>query len=129
MNIASIERLEDRRLMSVSLSGATSLGNLNGRQTFADSLNATSNAQDVRKFTMLLAGTFGASMTGLSANADVELIRDTNNNSIVDSGEVLASAAHTGRPPKRSQTRRWRRVRITCAPSCLRPARRPTTCR
>src|SRR2546423_7747044 len=96
VSYAVIERLEDRRLMSVSLSGATNLGTLTGRRTFADSVNGSTNTQDVRKFTMAVAGTFSASLSGLSANADLQLIKDTNNNLIVDSGETLATSANTG---------------------------------
>src|SRR3954470_4246412 len=89
---SSVERLEDRRLLSVSLSGATNLGTLNGRKSFTDSLTASTNTQDLRKFTMSAAGTFTASLTGLTANADIQLIKDANNNGVVDTGETVASS-------------------------------------
>jgi hypothetical protein len=90
-----VERLESRRLLSVSLSGATNLGAFNGRSTFNDSLSS-SNMSDVRKLTLAVAATLKASLSGLSANADLQLIKDANSNLIVDSGEVLANSAHTG---------------------------------
>src|SRR5439155_18743239 len=48
------------------------------------------------KLTLAVAATFKATLSGLSANADLQLIKDANGNLVVDSGETLASSAHTG---------------------------------
>ena len=50
MGNVRIEQLESRRLLAVSLSGASNAGTLIGRSTFSDSLSS-SNTSDVRKFT------------------------------------------------------------------------------
>src|SRR3954464_2503393 len=90
------EPLESRRLLAaVRLSGAVNVGTLSGRSSFSDSLTA-SNLADMRKFTLSAAGTFSAALAGLAQNADLQLIKDTNNNSLVDTGETLAPSAHAG---------------------------------
>src|SRR5439155_5047961 len=93
--ISSFESLESRRLLAVSLSPNTNVGALIGRSTFNDSLTST-NLSDVRKFTLSAAATFKANLTGLTANADLQLVKDTNNNLVVDTGETLATSALTG---------------------------------
>src|SRR5438034_2286590 len=90
-----IEPLESRRLLAVSLSGATNLGPFGGRSVYSDSLSST-NTQDVRKFTLASAATFNATLTGLTANADLALIKDSNNNLLVDTGETLATSLKSG---------------------------------
>ncbi len=91
-----LEPLESRRLLAaVSLAGAANAGTLTGRSSFNDSLTAT-NLADVRKFTLSAAATFSAAISGLSQNADLQLIKDTNNNLLVDAGETLATSAHSG---------------------------------
>jgi hypothetical protein len=93
------DHLEPRRLMAVSLSGATNIGALAGRSSFSDSLSSTNKA-DLRKFTFSASGTFKATLSGLTATAYMQLIRDTNANGLVDSGETLASST----PGTASQT-------------------------
>src|SRR5438045_1044037 len=95
MGNVRIEQLESRRLLAVSLSGASNAGTLIGRSAFSDSLSS-SNTSDARKFTLSAAATFSAALSGLSQNADLQLIKDTNNNLLVDSGETLVTSAHTG---------------------------------
>src|SRR3954471_3051673 len=89
-----VEQLESRRLLAVSLSGASNAGTLIGRSSFSDSLSS-SNTSDARKFTLSVSGTFSAALSGLSQNADLQLIKDANNNLVVDTGETLVSSAHT----------------------------------
>src|SRR5436305_1702041 len=90
-----IEQLESRRLMAVSLSGATSIGTLIGRSTFNDSLSS-SNLNDTRKFTLSAAATFKATLSGLAADANLQLINDANHNNGVDLGEINGTSAKTG---------------------------------
>src|SRR3954466_5230075 len=91
--------LEPRRLMAVSLSGATSIGTLVGRSSYADSLSSTNKA-DLRKFTFSTAGTFKATLSGVTAAAYMQLIKDANGNLMVDSGDTLVSST----PGTASQT-------------------------
>src|SRR5690348_2170826 len=89
------EPLEPRRLMAVSLGGATNVGTLAGRSTFSDSLSSA-NLADLRKFTLSASGTLQVWVNGFTSNTDVQLIRDANSNGVVDSGEILAAGANTG---------------------------------
>ena len=57
---------------------------------------SSSNTSDARKFTLSAAATFSAALSGLSQNADLQLIKDTNNNLLVDTGETLATSLKTG---------------------------------
>jgi Bacterial pre-peptidase C-terminal domain/FG-GAP-like repeat len=57
---------------------------------------STTNLFDTYRFTLAQGSQVKLTVSGLSANADVALIRDTNANNLVDSGEILASATNTG---------------------------------
>lgn len=46
--------------------------------------------QDLYRFTVNQSGVFTANLTGLTGDADIKLVRDNNNNSVVDQGEVIA---------------------------------------
>jgi hypothetical protein len=69
----------------------TNVGTLSGTQTFSDSVNSTDTA-DTYRFSLGATSNFNLSLTGLSNDADVRLIRDANNNGIIDAGEVIASS-------------------------------------
>lgn len=49
-----------------------------------------SDTSDLYRFSLTTAGVFSASISGLTADADIRLIRDANNNGIVDAGEEIA---------------------------------------
>lgn len=51
---------------------------------------SASDDDDSYRFTVERSGVFTADLTELSGDADVRLIRDVNNNNVVDQGEVLA---------------------------------------
>lgn len=82
----------------------TNVGTLSGTRVFSGAVNnsstiGSSNTADVYRFSLgATTGNFNLTLSGMSADADVRLIRDTNNNGIVDSGEVLGSslAGNTG---------------------------------
>ncbi len=57
--------------------------------TRTDSVNSI-DRDDFYRFTVNQTGVFTATLSGMTADADVRLIQDTNNNGIVDQGEVLA---------------------------------------
>lgn len=71
------------------------VGTLSSTRTFSDWVGTTDTA-DVYHFIVPSTKNFTLSMTGLSADADVRLIRDYNSNLGVDPGEVIASSAHAG---------------------------------
>ncbi|TVQ17987.1 MAG: hypothetical protein EA367_16080 [Leptolyngbya sp. DLM2.Bin15] len=59
---------------------------------------SNNNASDTYSFTMGSVGNFNASLTGIAASHDLDmrLIRDVNNNNIVDSGDVLVTSTAGG---------------------------------
>jgi hypothetical protein len=67
----------------------TDLGDLSGAQVFSGHID-NDNTSDVYKFTASTVYNVNISLTGLSADADVRLIQDTNSNGIVDSDDVVA---------------------------------------
>src|SRR5690348_12349201 len=83
-----VDLLEPRRMFAVSLATNTNIGTLNGRAAFSDSLSSTNQA-DVRKLTLAAAGSLKITLTGLTGDADVQLIKDANANLVVDTGETL----------------------------------------
>ncbi|BAT56332.1 Peptidase [Nostoc sp. NIES-3756] len=64
-------------------------------QTFTDRVDST-DPNDFYSFSLSARSSLNIAVDGLSANADVQLIRDTNSNGLVDSGEVLNSSYKTG---------------------------------
>ncbi|HEY9697359.1 MAG TPA: PPC domain-containing protein [Trichocoleus sp.] len=50
-----------------------------------------SDRDDLFRFDLTQAGVFSADLTGIANNATVKLIRDSNNNGTIDSGEILSS--------------------------------------
>ncbi|MEH2282058.1 MAG: PPC domain-containing protein [Nostoc sp.] len=71
------------------------LGNLSADVTRTGNVN-NQNTTDVYNFSL---GTFegvNINLNGLSTDADIRLIRDFNNNRIVDTGEVIASSNNGG---------------------------------
>lgn len=71
------------------------IGNLNGTRAFRDAVNSGDTA-DVYRFSLDSNRNLTLSLTGLSADADVRLIRDTNASRTVDSGEEIARSAFGG---------------------------------
>ncbi len=65
------------------------IGTLNGNQTFNNFVGSTDTV-DTYRFNLSTPRRFNLSLTGLSADADVRLIRDANNNGLVDVGEEIA---------------------------------------
>ncbi len=65
------------------------IGNLNGRVAYNHFVGNT-NTADTYRFSLSAPRQFNLSLTGLSADADVRLIRDLNNNGRVDAGEEIA---------------------------------------
>ena len=82
-----------------TLATARNIGNLSGTQSFSDWVGST-DTNDYYRFSLLQASNFSLNLTGLSSDADVELL-DSN-------GSLLASmrsGVGTSRP-------------LECAPAC-----------
>ncbi|MDX2240013.1 MAG: PPC domain-containing protein [Leptolyngbyaceae cyanobacterium bins.302] len=88
-----------------SISQAFDLSTLNGTRHFSGFVNqvapifgsfVTGDLADFYRFNLGTTSNFSVSLTGLTANADVQVIRDANNNGLVDSGEVIASSTLAG---------------------------------
>ncbi|GFE70786.1 pre-peptidase C-terminal domain-containing protein [Chroococcus sp. FPU101] len=80
---------------SNQLPNETSVGNLNYDRTFYDYVGST-DTTDTYSFSLSFYEGVNIRLTGLSSDADIRLIRDSNNNRIVDSGEVLRSSTLGG---------------------------------
>lgn len=66
-----------------------SLGTLNGARAF-DGAVGNSDTADIYQFNLNQTSDLNVSLAGLSQDADIRIIRDSNNNGIVDTGEVVA---------------------------------------
>jgi Calpain family cysteine protease/Bacterial pre-peptidase C-terminal domain len=79
----------------------TDLGGLNGTRVFSGQINNNNTSDNYRfsvtNFTLPIFGTsiptnVNVSLSGLSADADVRLLRDGNGNGIIDSGDVVTGS-------------------------------------
>lgn len=78
-----------------SLTQARNIGTLSSKQYFNDFVgNADTN--DYYKFNVSSPSNFNLSLSGLSGNADVQLIQDINGNSQIDANEIFGSSILTG---------------------------------
>jgi FG-GAP-like repeat len=56
----------------------------------SETIGGIADQTDIYKFNLAISGQFTASLSSLSADADLRVIADRNNNGQIDSGEVLA---------------------------------------
>lgn len=91
----TMENLEGRRLFNGTLSTATNLGTLYGQVQKIDSVSAA-DVYDYHKVTMAYTGKLTARLTNLTANANLRIIKDANNNGKIDAGEVKGTSANAG---------------------------------
>jgi subtilisin family serine protease len=81
------------------LSQARDLGILNSSQTIVDSVsNATPD--DIYRFTLPVTSDFSLSLTGLSTNVDVALIKDINSDNSIDFTDIIASSEQSSLSPE-----------------------------
>lgn len=71
------------------------VGNLNGTRNISGFID-NGDTSDIYSFRLSEGRNFSLSLTGLSADADVRLIRDSNRNMTIESGEVIASSTAGG---------------------------------
>jgi hypothetical protein len=93
--VCAVEGLEGRTVFNGTLATAVDLGTLFGQVQKTDSVSASAPV-DYFKFKLAYTGKVFARLTSLSANADLRLIRDANNNGVADASEVLVVSAKTG---------------------------------
>lgn len=78
-----------------ALSNAYNISTISGSRSFSDYVG-NSDLQDFYRFSLSKASNLNLSLTGLSADADVRVIQDRNNNRVVDGSEVLGSSELSG---------------------------------
>jgi Calpain family cysteine protease/Bacterial pre-peptidase C-terminal domain len=78
-----------------TMGSARSLALTATSQTWGDWVGAT-DTQDFYRFTLSGRSQLAASVSGLTNNADLQLIRDVNSNGIIDSGDVLSTSGNAG---------------------------------
>ncbi len=86
-----------------TINQAYDLATLNGSRHFngvftgrAGVIGVTGNTQDFYRFRLGTTSDFSLSLTGMTSNANVEVIRDANQNGIIDFGEVVALSTSPG---------------------------------
>jgi subtilisin family serine protease len=82
-----------------TLSTARNLGLLTTVQSFNDSVSNT-DINDYYRFSLSSTSSVTLNLTGMTADADMQLIRDANNNGIIDYGEVIAYPYQDGSAPE-----------------------------
>ena len=78
-----------------TLSTARSIALDSTVQTWNDSVNG-GDTQDFYKFSISARSAVNLGLAGLVNNADLDLIQDTNNNGLIDSGDTIASSKQSG---------------------------------
>ncbi len=82
-----------------TLATARDIGILNSLQTFNDYVGS-GDANDFYRFTLNGTNSVSLNLSGLSADADFQLIQDVNGNGAIDSGEILAYPWQNGTLPE-----------------------------
>ena len=82
-----------------TLATARDIGILNSLQTFNDYVGS-GDANDFYRFTLNGTNSVNLNLSGLSADADFQLIQDVNGNGAIDSGEILAYPWQSGTLPE-----------------------------
>ncbi len=82
---------------AADIGGAGRSGNLVGSRSYEGWVSGNSNfyldRDDFQRFTIGTSSDFTATLTGLTGDADLQVIRDANYNGIVDAGEVIGVSA------------------------------------
>ena len=72
------------------------LGTLSSTPTVASNFVGTSDTSDLYSFNLSTIGNINLAVTGLSADADVRLYRDLNNNGVIDTTDTFISSSARG---------------------------------
>lgn len=76
-----------------TLSTAADLGTLAGRRVVSDRIS-TADPADYYSFSLNTTSNLQLNLTGLTADADLYLIQDSNNNGLIDAGDVLQRSVY-----------------------------------
>ena len=98
----AIEPLEGQFVLDAgpdSLGTALDIGSLIGQRAVSGFVGNT-NKIDVYRLTLIAPGTLNVRLNGLSANADLRVVHDINNNLVVDRGEILGYSSNGGTNPE-----------------------------
>jgi hypothetical protein len=93
--LATVEGLEGRIVFNNTLPTATDLGMVFGEVTKTDSVSS-SDTVDHFKFKLASTGKVWVKLRNLTANADLRLIKDSNNNGVAEASEVLGTSLSGG---------------------------------
>lgn len=80
---------------SDNLLAAVDLGNLTGTQTRTDFVGTT-DSSDIYRFVLNTTSNFSISLSGLSADADVDFVQDFNGNGVINFEEVIDGGVNAG---------------------------------
>jgi hypothetical protein len=78
------------------ISDAQDVGELSDAQTFTDSVGGSSDPADFYQFTLSQQSDVSIALTGLKADADIQLIQDTNGDGQVDDTEIIDQSENAG---------------------------------
>ncbi|HEX8914264.1 MAG TPA: PPC domain-containing protein [Humisphaera sp.] len=92
---ATIEGLEGRIVFNNTLPTATDLGTVFGEVTKTDSVSS-SDTLDHYKVKLAATGKLWAKLRNLTADADLRLIKDSNNNGVAEASEVIGTSLNGG---------------------------------
>jgi Beta-propeller repeat/Bacterial pre-peptidase C-terminal domain len=85
-----------------TLGTAYNVGTVNGRSSILSDSVGASDLNDYLRFTLgASASSLSVSLSGLSANANLQVVRDANNNGTIDVGEVIGNSTLAGTASER----------------------------
>ena len=82
-----------------TLNTARNVGSLSNTQNFSDFVGSA-DPTDYYRFSLSNTSNLSVNLSGLSADADIYLIRDANGNGVIDPGEILAASNAAGTTPE-----------------------------
>jgi hypothetical protein len=98
LNLQATPFVTPATILNQSLKGAVSLGSIGGVDTYQGTLNKATPVH-IYSFSLDENRDFSLSLKDVSANASIQLIRDFNNNQIIDPNEVIDAKTATSSSP------------------------------
>jgi serine protease len=83
-----------------TIATASELGIINGRKTLPGDIGVGGDLSDLYRFRLATDSDLQINLTGLSSDADLYLIQDTNNNGLIDTGETIGRSILFGNSPE-----------------------------
>jgi serine protease len=84
-----------------TIATASELGIINGNKTIPGTIGISGDLTDLYRFRITNDSNLQIDLNGLSSDADLYLIQDTNNNGLIDTGETLGRSILFGNSPER----------------------------